>query len=92
MEGPAGRFGLLITEGILPGVSAMEVIERALLVDPDCRVVIASANLPDEIVQRGVEAGTYIPLTKPFDTSQLREAVNEAVGRKSGVAPAAGAA
>jgi signal transduction histidine kinase/CheY-like chemotaxis protein len=92
LDGPAGRFGLLITEGILPGVSTMEVIERALLVDPDCRVVIASANLPDEIVQRGVEAGTYIPLAKPFDTSQLREAVNEAVGRKSGVTPAAGAA
>ena len=92
MEGPAGRFGLLITEGILPGVSAMEVIERALLVDPDCRVVIASANLPDQLVQRGIESGSYIPLAKPFDTSQLREAVNEAVGRKSGVTPAAGAA
>jgi signal transduction histidine kinase len=92
MEGPAGRFGLLITEGILSGVPAAEIIERALLVDPDCRVVIASAQLPDQLLQRGVETGSYILLAKPFDASQLREAVNEAVGRKSSVTSTAGAA
>lgn len=89
MEGPAGRFGLLITEGVLSGVPTTEIIERALLVDPDCRVVIASAHLPDQLLQRGVETGSYIMLPKPFDASQLREAVNEAVGRKSGITSAA---
>jgi signal transduction histidine kinase/CheY-like chemotaxis protein len=92
LEGSAGRFGLLITEGVLSGAPTTEIIERALLVDPDCRVVIASAHLPDQLLQRGVETGSYILLAKPFDASQLREAVNEAVGRKSSVAPAAGAA
>lgn len=92
MEGPAGHFGLLITEGVLSGAPTTEIIERALLVDPDCRVVIASAHLPDQLLQRGVETGSYILLAKPFDASQLREAVNEAVGRKSSVTSAAGAA
>ena len=92
MEGPAGRFGLLITEGIISGASTTEIIERALQADPDCRVVIASAHLPDQLLQRGVETGSYILLAKPFDASQLREAVNEAIGRKSVAAPAAGAA
>ncbi len=85
MEGPAGRFGLLITEGIISGASTTEIIERATLVDPDCRVVIASAHLPDQLLQRGIETGSYILLAKPFDASQLREAVNEAIGRKAGM-------
>jgi len=91
MEGPAGRFGLLITEGIIAGVATTEIIERALLVDPDCRVVIASAHLPDQLLQRGIETGSYILLPKPFDASQLREAVNEAIGRKAGVEASTGA-
>ena len=91
MEGPAGRFGLLITEGILSGASTMEVIEHAQMADPDCRVVIASAHLPDQLLQRGVDTGSYVLLAKPFDTSRLREAVNEAVGRKSAAPSEAGA-
>lgn len=92
MDGPAGRFGLLITEGILAGAATMEVIERALLADPDCRVVVASAHLPDQLLQRGIDTGSYILLAKPFDMSRLREAVNEAVGRKSVAPSEAGAA
>ena len=92
MDTPAGRFGLLVTEGILSGASTLEVIERALILDPDCRVVIASAHVPDQLLQRGVDTGTYVLLPKPFDAGQLREAVNEAVGRKSAAPSEAGAA
>jgi len=86
--GEAGRFGLLVVEGIMPGASTMEIIDRALAGNSDCRVIIASAHLPDQLLLRGIETGRYGQLPKPFDAGQLREAVNEALGKKA-AAPAA---
>ncbi len=82
LQGEAGRFGMLVVEGIMPGASTMEIIERALAGNPDCRVIVASAHLPDQLLQRGIEAGRYSPLAKPFDAGQLREAVNLALGKQ----------
>jgi signal transduction histidine kinase/ActR/RegA family two-component response regulator len=90
MGGTAGCFGLLVIEGILPGAGALEVVERALAENPDCRIIIASAHLPDQLLQRGIDTGRYCHLAKPFDVGELREAVNTALGKKSLDSPAAG--
>lgn len=92
LEGPAGGFGLLITEGIVAGAPASAVIARALLLNAACRVIVASAHQPDQLVQRGIDTGSYILLAKPFDASLLREAVNDAIGRKMPVVGAGTAA
>jgi hypothetical protein len=37
--------------------------------------------MQDRLLQREVETGKYYLLAKPFDAGQLREAVNEVLGR-----------
>jgi CheY-like chemotaxis protein len=81
MEGPAARFGLLVIEGIMPVISTSEVIDRALAGNPDCRVIIASSHQPEVLLQRGIEAGRFGQLAKPFDAGQLRHEVNEVLGK-----------
>jgi len=71
------KFGLLVVDGIMPGRPTIEVIEKALEVDADCRVVIVSDQKQDDLLQRGIEKGRYCLLPKPFDAGQLREAVND---------------
>ena len=79
---PGGSFGLLIVDGIMPGTPTGRIIEQALARNPGCRVIIVSAYMQDELLLRGIEAGLYRRLPKPFDAGQLREAVNEVLGQK----------
>jgi DNA-binding NtrC family response regulator len=74
-----GSFGLLLVGGIMPGRPTGEVIQRALAMNAECRVIIVSDQMQDELLLRGIETGRYGQLAKPFDAGQLREAVNDAL-------------
>lgn len=76
---PKASFGLLIIDGIMPGRPSHEVIATALRINPECRVIICSAYMRDELLQRGIEDGVYHRLAKPFGPDNLRTMLNQAL-------------
>jgi signal transduction histidine kinase/CheY-like chemotaxis protein len=72
-------FGLVIVQGVLPGVSPKEILALARSHDSDCRVIVISAPFMDEDLLAGVATGRYHLLTKPFEPDLLRRIVNEAL-------------
>jgi NarL family two-component system response regulator LiaR len=71
----------------MPGAATEMVIQAALQQNPDCRVIIISAFMQDPQLFQKIQNGTFSLLTKPFDASQLREAVNLALAAKEVLAP-----
>jgi len=63
-------IGVLLTDLGLPGMSGRELVEKALQMRPDLKVVVVSgyASEPDS----GKFAGRFAHLMKPFDIEQLR--------------------
>jgi signal transduction histidine kinase/CHASE3 domain sensor protein/DNA-binding response OmpR family regulator len=63
-------IGVLLTDLGLPGMSGRELVEKALQMRPDLRVVVVSgyASEPDS----GKFADRFAHLMKPFDIEQLR--------------------
>jgi signal transduction histidine kinase/CHASE3 domain sensor protein/DNA-binding response OmpR family regulator len=59
------EIGVMLTDLGLPGMSGRELVEQALTVRPDLRIVIVS-GYGSETNQR------YVQLMKPFDIEQLR--------------------
>ena len=89
MAVPGSKFGIFIVDGIMPGLPTSQVIGQAFVRNPDCRVIVASAHMEDQLLLRGIETGLYRHLAKPFDAGQLREAVNEVLAETKSVNGAA---
>ena len=73
------RFGLLVVQGVLPEVSAEEIIATARQRNPLCKIIILSAPAMDQQLVSDLESGVYHLLHKPFDQNQLRRVVTEAM-------------
>jgi len=81
---PGSAFGLLIVDAVMPGFPTNLLIERALLTNRDCRVIVANAHASDDVALGEANSGLhYHSLSKPFDVSQLREAVNSVLSRSN---------
>jgi CheY-like chemotaxis protein len=81
---PGSLFGLMIVDAVMPGFPTNLLIERALSINPGCRVIVSSAHASDDRVLSEISAGARIhSLSKPFDVSQLREAVNVVLSRSA---------
>jgi CheY-like chemotaxis protein len=67
------EIGVLLTDLGLPGMSGNELIDEALKLRPDLRIVIASGRLTAE----GAEASraNVVRLSKPFNSSDLKRAL-----------------
>jgi two-component system cell cycle sensor histidine kinase/response regulator CckA len=69
------KFSVLCIDGVMPGASTREVIEKAEARLPNMRVLLCSGHLREELLRRGVAAGRYAFLPKPFSASELLTAV-----------------
>jgi CheY-like chemotaxis protein len=64
---------LLVVDLRLPDMSGFDVAEKALALNPDIRVIVASGDpAPD--------GTTHIWLSKPFNAARLRAALEAAIG------------
>ena len=81
-------FEVLLTDMMLPGASGPELAAAARLRWPKLTVLLVSGYNQDEIVRRGIDAGTVRFLQKPFDmrtlATELRAALDEDVGSERG--------
>lgn len=84
LEESKGAYGLLVIQGVTPGMSTGSIIERAREKNPDCRVLVLSAPSMERDVLDGVNDGHYQLLAKPFESEGLRRAVAAALAAPPG--------
>jgi signal transduction histidine kinase/ActR/RegA family two-component response regulator len=64
-------FGVLVTDGIMPGGSTRELIDDFLRARPDGRVVVCSGYIDDELTKRNLGGPDFEFVAKPFPPSEL---------------------
>lgn len=79
LELSRGGVDLMITDLILPGISGLELLEKAKKESPDSRAIIVTAKPSVEARDRAEELGVIAFLTKPLRTSHFLEAVSRAL-------------
>lgn len=72
-----GILGLLVTDGIMPGLPVTELVQGYRRAQPLGKVLVCSGYLEDENIKRVVEGGDAAFLSKPVRARQLARAVSE---------------
>jgi DNA-binding response OmpR family regulator len=78
-----GRFDLVLADIKMPGMSGIELLNRAREVAPDVRVILMTAYASVETAVQAVRGQAFDYLIKPFDLEYLRQRVERAVLGKS---------
>jgi CheY-like chemotaxis protein len=68
-----GGIGVLLTDLGLPGMDGRELVENALRLKPDLKVIVVSGYASEQAMDRF--SGRFAHLMKPFDIEQLRRAL-----------------
>lgn len=76
-EGPP--FDLLFTDAVVPGTDTADVIAQFTERHPRAPVLVCSGYVREEVVRRGIRAGTFHFLQKPFEPDDVRSAVDAAL-------------
>ena len=74
-----GRFDLLLTDLVMPGMSGRELAEEVVSRYPDIQVLYMSAYTDDEIVLDGLKTSDVSFIPKPFTVDGLREKVRRVI-------------
>lgn len=74
-----GRYDLLLTDEVMPGLSGVALARAAREIRPDLPVVIASGFGGDQFEARALEAGVSVVLTKPIQRADLARALRRAL-------------
>lgn len=83
LEALAGsRFELMLCDVRMPGLSGVEIVPRALEVDPDLGVVMLSAVNDAPTATEALSHGALDYLTKPIELQALKEAVDRALHKR----------
>ncbi len=76
-------FDLLLTDYRMPGMNGFEVLERARVIRPDMAFMLMTGHGTPEVINEATALGFNSILSKPFTPSELREAVDKALGSKA---------
>ena len=82
LELSRGGVDLMVTDLVLPGISGLELLEKARTESPDARAIIVTGSPSVEARDRAEELGVIAFLTKPIRTSHFLEAVSRALELK----------
>jgi len=69
-------YTLMCIDGVMPGLGTADVLARSAELAPSMGVLVCSGYLREDLLRRGVEAGRYAFLAKPFTAEQLLESVD----------------
>lgn len=75
----AEPFDVLISDIVLPRISGVELVQRALALCPDLKTVLITGDLSEENVERAESVGVDDYLRKPVSRQALADAVSRAV-------------
>jgi two-component system, cell cycle sensor histidine kinase and response regulator CckA len=73
-------LGLILTDVVLPGMSAPELVEKVRRRHPDVGVIYVSAHDADTVRSHGVDPETMAFLPKPCEPEDLRRLAAEVLG------------
>jgi DNA-binding response OmpR family regulator len=75
------RVDLLVTDVIMPGLSGIELLERARELYPDLRAIVITGTRTAEIALGALRNKACDYLTKPFHLSELADTVRDVMSR-----------
>jgi len=70
-------FSLVFLDLWLPDIEGAEVLEEFRRIKPDLKITVITGYPDSDILQRALEQGPFGVMNKPFDTSDIRTAVNK---------------
>jgi CheY-like chemotaxis protein len=71
-----GDYTLMCIDGVMPGLGTADVLAQATSLAPSMGILVCSGYLREDLLRRGVEAGRYAFLAKPFTAEQLLASVD----------------
>jgi CheY-like chemotaxis protein len=86
-EANAGRFDLLLTDVVMPGMSGRELAQRLTAVQPEIKVIFISGYTDDAVLRRGVLSEGVSFLQKPFTIETLARKISEVLTRAPHASP-----
>ena len=78
----AGRYDLVLTDLVMPGLTGLEVVEMVRHASPDVRVIVFTGASAD-LQHHGRRLG-FTLLRKPLEIRSLETAVKQALAVKTG--------
>ncbi|MFK7927112.1 MAG: ATP-binding protein [Myxococcota bacterium] len=78
---PSADLALLITDQNMPGGTGVELVAHLERVRPRCPAIVMSGFSDDPRLDEGARAGDFRLLVKPFNATQLFEAVDRTLAR-----------
>ena len=69
-------YAAMCIDGVMPGLRTADVIERAAVLAPTMGVLVCSGYVREDLLRRGIHAGRYAFLAKPFTADQLIASVD----------------
>jgi signal transduction histidine kinase/ActR/RegA family two-component response regulator len=74
---PKLEFDLMCIDGVIPGVSSGEIINRMQALHPATRIVVCSGYIEEELILRGIRAGELAYISKPYSSEVFLKIINE---------------
>ncbi|HEV2720685.1 MAG TPA: PAS domain S-box protein [Thermoanaerobaculia bacterium] len=78
LEAPA-PFALVVTDCMLPGMPGIDFVRRLRERWPDVRAILMSGYTAPDVIDRGVKAGEFAFLQKPFEMNELARTIHVAL-------------
>lgn len=77
------RYALMLCDLRMPGMTGLEMVPRALAVDPDIAIIMLTAVNDASSATDALSSGAFDYLTKPVELPDLQSAVERAVARRT---------
>jgi two-component system C4-dicarboxylate transport response regulator DctD len=78
-----GFRGVLLTDVKLPGMSGLQLLERAQHVDSDMPVILVTGHGDISMAVKAMRLGAYDFIEKPFSPDQLADVVRRAIEKRN---------
>lgn len=75
------HYDLIISDLMLPGLSGMEILERAKAIAPDIPVIIITAYASVDSAVEAMRLGAFDYITKPFNNEETLMVIRKALER-----------
>ena len=78
------RPDVVTMDVVMPELSGIEAVQRIVADHPDARIVMCSAMGQEKLIEQAIQAGATGFVVKPFDSSKLLGALEDATGAGGG--------